>query len=283
MLSEILPDRNSDDDVTTSGLYVVICGVKTDIWNKSGRRRNLFYKYVCKSLGGNKTSLIIASECQNDMCKVTADAFFWEIRRLLLRAKPLRKVWTNSLLPLWMDFKGQQTWQFRIAWILQFVTEKVVSHVQDTFFKVHHFDNYDCAKSQIFARSTPCISSNAHLSSSLFFFKVCITVWIRVALFWHSLFWIWHWSETDMVVKVEKIWQLEWCFSFLMDQLLWITDDDIDVRAASTPCVVQDDADDSATFSNTLFPSQIMSNELSNFQDFTTSGHLLLLQSRWFT
>ena len=68
-----------------------------------------------------------------------------------------------------------------------------------------------------------------------------------------------------------------------MDQLLWITDDDdIDVRAASTPCVVQDDADDSATFSNTLFPSQIMSNELSNFQDFTTSGHLLL-QSRWFT
>ena len=68
-----------------------------------------------------------------------------------------------------------------------------------------------------------------------------------------------------------------------MDQLLWITDDDIDVRAASTPCVVQDDADDSATFSNTLFPSQIMSNELSNFQDFTTSGHLLLLQSRWFT
>ena len=31
MLSEILSDRNSDDDVTTSGLYVVICGVKTDI------------------------------------------------------------------------------------------------------------------------------------------------------------------------------------------------------------------------------------------------------------
>ena len=154
MLSEILSDRNSDDDVTTSGLYVVICGVKTDIWNKSGRRRNLFYKYVCKSLGGNKTSIIIASECQNDMCKVTADALFWEIRRLLLRAKPLRKVWTNSLLPLWMDFKGQQTWQFRRAWILQFVTEKVVSHVQDTFFKVHHFDNYDCAKSQIFAKHT---------------------------------------------------------------------------------------------------------------------------------
>ena len=154
MLSEILSDRNSDDDVTTSGLYVVICGVKTDIWNKSGRRRNLFYKYVCKSLGGNKTSLIIASECQNDICKVTADALFWEIRRLLLRAKPLRKVWTNSLLPLWMDFKGQQTWQFRRAWILQFVTEKVVSHVQDTFFKVHHFDNYDCAKYQIFAKHT---------------------------------------------------------------------------------------------------------------------------------
>ena len=139
------------------------------------------------------------------------------------------------------------------------------------------------AQNPRYSRSTPCISSNEHLSSSLFFFKVCITVWIRVALFWHSLFWIWHWSETDMVVKVEKIWQLEWCFSFLMDQLLWITDDDdIDVRAASTPCVVQDDADDSATFSNTLFPSQIMSNELSNFQDFTTSGHLLL-QSRWFT
>ena len=100
------------------------------------------------------TSIIIASECQNDMCKVTADALFWEIRRLLLRAKPLRKVWTNSLLPLWMDFKGQQTWQFSRAWILQFVTEKVVSHVQDTFFKVHHFDNYDCAKSQIFAKHT---------------------------------------------------------------------------------------------------------------------------------
>ena len=40
-------DRNSatagdDDDVTTSGLDVVICGVKTDIGNKSGRRRNLY-------------------------------------------------------------------------------------------------------------------------------------------------------------------------------------------------------------------------------------------------
>ena len=112
-------DRNSatagDDDVTTSGLDVVICGVKTDIGNKSGRRRNLycvlyilyFFTYFTTSTwGGHKEAWRIICNYRSERKNtISADAFFfWEIRSLLLTRKPLRKVWTNSLLfSFWID------------------------------------------------------------------------------------------------------------------------------------------------------------------------------------
>ena len=110
--------------------------------------------------------------------------------------------------------------------------------------------------------------------------------------FWHSLL-----QRFDIEVKL--IWLLKLSLTVRVMRFvlgsLWTNSSEslmmMTLTYAYTPCVVQDDADDSTTFSNTLFPSQIMSNELSNFQDFTTSGHLLLLllklllllQSRWFT
>ena len=84
-------DRNSatagdDDDVTTSGLDVVICGVKTDIGNKSGRRRNLycvlyilyFFTYFTTSTwGGHKEAWRIICNYRSERKNtISADAFF---------------------------------------------------------------------------------------------------------------------------------------------------------------------------------------------------------------
>ena len=114
----------------------------------------------------------------------------------------------------------------------------------------------------------------------------------NVVCFWHSLL-----QRFDIEVKLIWLLKLSLTVRVMLFVLgsLWTNSSEslmmMTLTYAATPCVVQDDADDSTTFSNTLFPSQIMSNELSNFQDFTTSGHLLLLllklllllQSRWFT